>query len=83
MRLGIAHAAVEKWIEPSALSSNGCCLRSVLEIGCGTGHFARWFASRLSFAVGLDRAPAMLAELQKVSRGMPLVLGGCSSVAYP
>jgi ubiquinone/menaquinone biosynthesis C-methylase UbiE len=49
--------------------------RSVIEIGCGTGHFTRWFASRLSFAVGLDRAPAMLAEFQKTSRGIPLILG--------
>jgi len=49
--------------------------RSVIEIGCGTGHFARWFASRLSFVVGLDRAPAMLAEFRKASPKIPIILG--------
>lgn len=39
--------------------------RGVLEVGCGTGYFARWFAQRGLRTVGLDRSAAMLAEAQK------------------
>ena len=35
----------------------------VLEIGCGTGHFSRYLASRSLRVVGLDRSPAMLKAL--------------------
>jgi ubiquinone/menaquinone biosynthesis C-methylase UbiE len=38
--------------------------RSVLEIGCGTGHFAGWLAKRGSRVIGLERSPAMLAEMR-------------------
>lgn len=36
--------------------------RSVLEIGCGTGHFTRWMADRGLEAAGVDVSRAMLAE---------------------
>lgn len=49
--------------------------RSALEVGCGTGHFTRWLASRLPRVVGLDRAPAMLAEARRRHPGLPLVQG--------
>lgn len=39
--------------------------RSVLEVGCGTGHFARWFAQRGLRTVGLDRSAAMLAQARQ------------------
>jgi ubiquinone/menaquinone biosynthesis C-methylase UbiE len=48
--------------------------RSVLEVGCGTGHFTRWFASRGLQTVGLDISAAMLAEARRRSSA-PLVLG--------
>jgi SAM-dependent methyltransferase len=38
--------------------------RSVLEIGCGTGHFAGWLAVWGSRVIGLERSPAMLAEMR-------------------
>lgn len=41
--------------------------KSVLELGCGTGHFTRWFAGQGLFSVGLDRSAAMLAQAH--SRG--------------
>jgi len=44
----------------------------VLEVGCGTGHFSRYLASRSLRVVGLDRSPAMLASLQK---GDPEIIG--------
>jgi SAM-dependent methyltransferase len=36
--------------------------RSVLEVGCGTGHFTRWFDEQGLQTAGLDLSPAMLAE---------------------
>ena len=45
---------------------------SVLEIGCGTGHFSRWLDDQGLVAVGLDLSPAMLAEAQALG-GVPLV----------
>ncbi len=35
---------------------------TVLEVGCGTGHFTRWFYDRGLWTAGLDVSPAMLAE---------------------
>jgi ubiquinone/menaquinone biosynthesis C-methylase UbiE len=36
--------------------------KTVLEVGCGTGHFTRWMASQSLAAVGLDISRAMLTE---------------------
>jgi ubiquinone/menaquinone biosynthesis C-methylase UbiE len=47
----------------------------VLEVGCGTGHFTAWLATQGWWVVGLDRAPAMIAEAQHQCPGMPLILG--------
>jgi ubiquinone/menaquinone biosynthesis C-methylase UbiE len=46
--------------------------RSVLEIGCGTGHFTRWMATQGLTVTGLDSSTAMLAEANR--------LGGASFV---
>jgi SAM-dependent methyltransferase len=48
--------------------------RSLLEIGCGTGHFTKWLASRGLQVVGLDRSPAMLAELHKREPELRVIL---------
>jgi ubiquinone/menaquinone biosynthesis C-methylase UbiE len=48
--------------------------RSVLEVGCGTGHFTRWMAERGLNAVGLDASEAMLREARR--RGGPTYLRG-------
>jgi ubiquinone/menaquinone biosynthesis C-methylase UbiE len=45
---------------------------TVLEVGCGTGHFSRYLASRSLRVVGMDRSPAMLASLRK---GNPQIAG--------
>jgi SAM-dependent methyltransferase len=39
--------------------------RSALEIGCGTGHFTRWLASRNLEVTGLDISAPMLAEARE------------------
>jgi ubiquinone/menaquinone biosynthesis C-methylase UbiE len=38
---------------------------SILEVGCGTGHFMRCFETLGLRAVGLDISPAMLAEARR------------------
>ncbi len=38
----------------------------VLEVGCGTGHFSRYLASRSLRVIGLDRSAAMLASLRAI-----------------
>lgn len=39
---------------------------SLLEIGCGTGHFTRWFHDECGLsAIGMDKSPAMLVEANK------------------
>jgi SAM-dependent methyltransferase len=40
--------------------------RSVLEVGCGTGHFTRWMADKGLDAVGLDISEPMLNEARRL-----------------
>ena len=47
---------------------------TALEIGCGTGHFTRRLARHGLEAIGLDRAPAMLAALRRLDPELPAVL---------
>lgn len=47
---------------------------SVLEVGCGTGHFTRWMAERGLEAVGLDVSEPMLNEARR--RGGPRYMPG-------
>jgi SAM-dependent methyltransferase len=49
--------------------------RTVLDVGCGTGHFAAWLLERGVEVIGLDRSPAMLAELRRHHRAIPVVVG--------
>jgi SAM-dependent methyltransferase len=49
--------------------------QSVLEVGCGTGHFTEWLASKGLKVIGLERAPAMLAELHQRVPELPVILG--------
>jgi SAM-dependent methyltransferase len=58
----------------------GCLLadfpqaQSVLEVGCGTGHFTRWFDEQGLQTAGLDVSLAMLAEAVRLGT-LPCVLG--------
>lgn len=40
---------------------------TLLEIGCGTGHFTRWFAERGLYTAGIDVSPFMLQEAARRS----------------
>jgi SAM-dependent methyltransferase len=54
--------------------------RSLLDVGCGTGHFAAWLRHRALDVVGLDRSPAMLAELRRRHAAIPVVVGDAGSL---
>jgi SAM-dependent methyltransferase len=45
---------------------------SILEVGCGTGHFTRWLNEQGLAVAGLDLSPAMLAQARALA-GIPLV----------
>jgi len=40
-------------------------VKTILEVGSGTGHFTRWFRDIGLFAVGIDPSAAMLAEASR------------------
>jgi ubiquinone/menaquinone biosynthesis C-methylase UbiE len=56
--------------------------RSVLEIGCGTGHFAGWLAQWDLRVVGLDRSPAMLAAMRQRHPMAAAVLGDAHQLPF-
>ena len=47
-------------------------IETVLEVGCGTGHFCRWFKTRGLHVVGADLSMEMLVESRRL-RGPPCV----------
>jgi len=57
--------------------------RTLLEVGCGTGHFARSFAARGLRVAGLDASPAMLAIAREVGGGPDYVLGSAEHLPFP
>jgi ubiquinone/menaquinone biosynthesis C-methylase UbiE len=54
---------------------------SVLEVGSGTGHFARWLNEQGLAAAGLDLSAAMLAQA-RVLDGTPLVKGDACRLPF-
>jgi SAM-dependent methyltransferase len=44
-------------------------VRTILEIGCGTGHFTRWMRSLNYDVVGLDSSPPMLEQARWLNGG--------------
>jgi ubiquinone/menaquinone biosynthesis C-methylase UbiE len=47
---------------------------TLLEVGCGTGHFSRWLIAQGWRVTGLDHSAPMLAQA-RLRREFPLVLG--------
>ena len=68
--------AVLNWLLESVPRVN-----SVLEIGCGTGHFSCWLNHLGLAAVGLDLSAAMLAEAEALD-GVSLVQGNALSLPF-
>jgi ubiquinone/menaquinone biosynthesis C-methylase UbiE len=56
-------------------------LGTVLEVGCGTGHFSRWLDLQGLTAVGLDLSPAMLAEARALD-GILLMRGDAHRLPF-
>lgn len=56
--------------------------RTLLEVGCGTGHFTRWFGERGLRAMGLDLSLPMLAEAVRLGN-LPYVQGDALALPFP
>ena len=56
--------------------------RSILEVGCGTGHFTGWLAGKRLKVVGLDRSPAMLEEAGRRIPGISWIMGDAHSLPF-
>ena len=56
--------------------------RTLLEVGCGTGHFTRWFGEQGLQAMGLDLSPPMLAEAVRLG-STPYVQGDALALPFP
>ncbi len=57
-------------------------VRTALDIGCGTGHFTRWLASRGMETMGLDLSPAMLAVARERSPGIRYFQGVAEALPF-
>jgi len=55
---------------------------SLLDVGCGTGHFTDWFASLGPSALGLDRLPSMLTFARGQRPDLPLVLADATHLPF-
>jgi ubiquinone/menaquinone biosynthesis C-methylase UbiE len=56
--------------------------RTLLEVGCGTGHFSRWFGERGLRVTGLDLSRPMLAEAARLG-SPPCVRGDGVALPFP
>ena len=56
--------------------------RTILDVGCGTGHFTRWFAGRGFEAAGIDPSRFMLEEARR-SGGALYVRGDGEALPFP
>lgn len=54
---------------------------SLLEVGCGTGHFTRWFAKLGFHVIGLDASPAML-EQARLRNGTSYLQGDARALPF-
>jgi SAM-dependent methyltransferase len=55
---------------------------SLLEIGCGTGRFCGWLAGAFR-VLGIDRSPAMLAEMRARHPSIPVLLADAHQLPLP
>ncbi len=72
---------VEKEILQGLLSDFAEC-RSLLDVGCGSGHFTEWFASLGLSVAGLDRLPSMLTFARGRRPDLPFVLADATHLPF-
>ena len=56
---------------------------TVLEVGCGTGHFTRWLEGEGLWTVGLDISSAMLVEARRTASQGSYVRGDGLALPFP
>jgi ubiquinone/menaquinone biosynthesis C-methylase UbiE len=56
--------------------------RTILEVGCGTGHFTRWFGELGMQTVGLDLSMPMLSEAKRLE-GRVYLQGDALRLPFP
>jgi len=56
-------------------------IETALDVGCGTGHFSRWFAARGLHVVGVDLSTEMLVESRRL-RGPSCVRGRAERLPF-
>ena len=72
---------LEKALLKKLLDSLGY-IGSLLEVGCGTAHFTRWFESLGLECHGLDLSGLMLKEAKNLWPNSPLLLGESSFLPF-
>lgn len=55
---------------------------SLLEVGCGTGHFTRWFKERALATVGMDLSAAMIRKALECG-AVPYLQGDAHHLPFP
>ena len=53
---------------------------SILDVGCGTGHFSRWFAAQHLTVTGLDSSTAMLADARRRDDAVTYIEGDAQAL---
>jgi ubiquinone/menaquinone biosynthesis C-methylase UbiE len=56
--------------------------RSIVDIGCGTGYFTRWFDARGLQATGVDTVPAMLTVAQELGQAEHYVQAAAEALPF-
>lgn len=56
---------------------------TLLEVGCGTGHFSRWFSRQGLETTGLDLSARMLAEAVRLSDRFSYGQGSALALPFP
>lgn len=72
---------VEKGILRGILGEFGH-VDSLLEVGCGTGHFTRWFAELGVVTAGVDVSALMLQVARRLRPGLDLAVGDARQLPF-
>lgn len=77
-RAALAERLLLKWLLSTFRGT-----RSILEVGCGTGHFTGWLAESGYRVTGLDRAPAMIEQARCRLPSVAFVEGDAHELPFP
>lgn len=77
-RAALAERLLLKWLLSPFLET-----RTILEIGCGTGHFTDWLAESGFHVVGLDRSPAMIEQARERLPEVTFLQGDTHQLPFP